>query len=37
MQAEGKLPEGVPRKYPSAVAAYGIIARCGVCPGLEIP
>lgn len=27
MQAEGKLPEGVPRKYPSAVAAYGIIAR----------
>lgn len=27
MQAEGKLPAGTPRKYPSAVAAYGIIAR----------
>ncbi|GFR50940.1 hypothetical protein Agub_g13260 [Astrephomene gubernaculifera] len=27
MQAEGKLPEGVPRKYPSAFGAYGIIAR----------
>lgn len=27
MQAEGKLPPGVPKKYPSAVAAYGIIAR----------
>lgn len=27
MQAEGKLPAGAPRKYPSAIAAYGIIAR----------
>ncbi|CAD7703682.1 unnamed protein product [Ostreobium quekettii] len=27
MQAEGKLPEGVPKKYPSAFKAYGIIAR----------
>ncbi|GAX85450.1 hypothetical protein CEUSTIGMA_g12866.t1 [Chlamydomonas eustigma] len=27
MQSEGKLPAGVPRKYPSAFAAYGIIAR----------
>jgi len=27
MQAEGKLAEGVPRKYPSALSAYGIIAK----------
>eukprot|EP01026_Neomeris_dumetosa_P014160 TRINITY_DN1508_c0_g1_i12.p1 TRINITY_DN1508_c0_g1~~TRINITY_DN1508_c0_g1_i12.p1 ORF type:complete len:298 (+),score=29.93 TRINITY_DN1508_c0_g1_i12:85-978(+) len=27
MQAEGKLPAGTPKKYPSAIAAYGIIAR----------
>lgn len=27
MQGEGKLPPGVPRRYSSAVAAYGIIAR----------
>lgn len=27
MQSEGKLPEGVPKKYPSAIGAYGIIAR----------
>ena len=27
MQAEGKLPVGTPKKYPSAFAAYGIIAR----------
>ena len=27
MQAEGKLPAGVPKKYPSAFAAYGIIAK----------
>jgi solute carrier family 25 (mitochondrial uncoupling protein), member 8/9 len=27
MQSEGKLPAGTPRKYPSAFAAYGIIAR----------
>jgi len=27
MQAEGKLPAGTPRKYPSAFAAYSIIAR----------
>ncbi|GFH30205.1 uncoupling protein, partial [Haematococcus lacustris] len=25
MQSEGKLAPGVPRKYPSALAAYGII------------
>jgi hypothetical protein len=28
MQAEGKLPEGTPKRYPSAVKAYGIIVRC---------
>ncbi len=33
MQAEGKLPEGVSRKYPSAMKAYGIIARCGKSEG----
>lgn len=27
MQAEGKLPEGTPKRYPSAVKAYGIIVR----------
>ena len=27
MQSEGKLPAGVPRKHPSAFAAYGIIAK----------
>ena len=27
MQAEGKLPAGRPEKYPSAMAAYGIIAK----------
>ncbi|KXZ44839.1 hypothetical protein GPECTOR_61g792 [Gonium pectorale] len=27
MQSEGKLPAGTPRKYPSALAAYSIIAR----------
>ncbi|GIL56240.1 hypothetical protein Vafri_11674 [Volvox africanus] len=27
MQAEGKLPAGTPKKYSSAFAAYGIIAR----------
>ncbi|PNH06251.1 Mitochondrial uncoupling protein 2 [Tetrabaena socialis] len=27
MQSEGKLAEGVAKKYPSAVAAYGIIAK----------
>lgn len=31
MQSEGKLPEGVPKKYSSATKAYGIIVRC-VCP-----
>ena len=28
MQSEGKLAAGVAKKYPSAFAAYGIIARC---------
>lgn len=27
MQAEGKLPPGAKKKYPSAFKAYGIIAR----------
>jgi solute carrier family 25 uncoupling protein 8/9 len=27
MQAEGKLPEGTPKRYPSAMKAYGIIVR----------
>jgi hypothetical protein len=29
MQSEGKKPEGVPKKYPSAFKAYGIIVRWG--------
>ncbi len=33
MQSEGKLPPGAPRKYPSAFAAYGIIARCAAAWG----
>ena len=28
MQSEGKLPEGTPKKYPSAMSAYRIIAKC---------
>jgi len=28
MQSEGKLAPGVPRRYPSAMGAYRIIARC---------
>lgn len=32
MQTEGKLPPGVPRKYPSAMSAYGIIAKCVLAP-----
>lgn len=27
MQSEGRLPPGVPKKYPSALGAYGIIIR----------
>jgi solute carrier family 25 uncoupling protein 8/9 len=27
MQAEGRLPPGVPKKYPSAIGAYGIIIK----------
>lgn len=27
MQAEGKLPAGMPRQYPSAFKAYSIIAK----------
>ena len=27
MQAEGKLPAGTPKKYPSAMSAYGIIVK----------
>eukprot|EP00892_Ulva_mutabilis_P002082 jgi/Ulvmu1/11875/UM081_0033.1 len=27
MQAEGKLPAGVPKRYPSALSAYSIIAK----------
>lgn len=27
MQAEGKLPAGTPKRYPSAMAAYGIIIK----------
>ena len=27
MQAEGKLPAGTPKKYPSAFGAYATIAR----------
>ena len=27
MQAEGKLPDGAPRRYPRAFKAYGIIAK----------
>ena len=32
MQSEGKLPEGVPKKYPNAFKAYGIIARSVLMP-----
>lgn len=38
MQSEGKLPEGVPKKYPNAFKAYGIIARSvslPMIPGIE--
>lgn len=28
MQSEGKLPEGTPKRYPSATKAYGIIVKC---------
>jgi hypothetical protein len=35
MQSEGKLPPGAPRKYPSAFAAYGIIARWAGCAAPE--
>lgn len=38
MQSEGKLPEGVPKKYPNAIKAYGIIARSvsvPIMPGIE--
>ena len=28
MQAEGKLPAGTPKKYPTAMGAYATIARC---------
>ena len=27
MQSEGKLPPGTAKRYPTALAAYGIIAR----------
>jgi solute carrier family 25 uncoupling protein 8/9 len=27
MQAEGKLPPGAAKRYPSAFAAYGVIVR----------
>lgn len=30
MQAEGKLPEGVPKTYPSAIKAYNIIIKFNV-------
>lgn len=30
MQAEGKLPAGVPKKYPTAMGAYATIARCAI-------
>jgi len=36
MQSEGKLPEGVPKKYPNAMKAYGIIARSAK-PALYLP
>jgi len=34
MQAEGKLPPGTPKRYPSALSAYGIIARQEGVPAL---
>lgn len=36
MQAEGKLPAGVPKRYPSAVAAYRIIAKCASDPSARL-
>lgn len=34
MQAEGKLPPGTAKRYPSAISAYGIIARQEGVPAL---
>lgn len=34
MQAEGKLPAGVAKKYPSALSAYSIIAKYAPAPSL---
>lgn len=34
MQAEGKLPAGTPRRYPSALGAYGVIIRQEGVPAL---
>lgn len=37
MQAEGKLPAGVAKRYPSALSAYSIIAKCAPAPSLPGP
>jgi solute carrier family 25 (mitochondrial uncoupling protein), member 8/9 len=31
MQAEGKLPAGTPKKYPSAMGAYSTIVKYATC------
>eukprot|EP00983_Pelagomonas_calceolata_P062532 1147342-Pelagomonas_calceolata.AAC.3 len=36
MQAEGKLPAGTPKRYPSAFKAYPTIVRCAAVVGLEV-
>jgi solute carrier family 25 (mitochondrial uncoupling protein), member 8/9 len=36
MQAEGKLPPNTPKKYPSALAAYRIIAQCAFMLGAAL-
>ena len=37
MQAEGKLPAGTPKKYPTAMGAYTTIARCASCLAHALP
>ena len=37
MQSEGKLPAGVPRRYPSAMGAYSIIVKCALSTCASFP
>lgn len=36
MQSEGKLPEGTPKRYPSATKAYGIIVKCACFHAIHV-